>query len=104
MMGGQEIWSICRMLGWHPISSQLSSGQTRAHRLPDSLILVQYCGTRTRAIDGTEPDRLPGAELRGGCQTARWPGASLVVAVLSLFFLLFVFFFPSFPVSLFLVR
>lgn len=22
MMGGQEIWSICRTLGWHPISSQ----------------------------------------------------------------------------------
>lgn len=63
MMGGQEIWSICRMLGWHPISSQSSSGQAGAHRLPDSHILG--IGARARAIDGTGPDRLPGAELRG---------------------------------------
>lgn len=45
--------------------SAIVRANTRAHRLPDSHILASTNIPRTHAIDGTEPDRLPGAELRG---------------------------------------
>lgn len=84
MVGGQEIWSICRTLGWH--RSHLSHHQGKHARIV-CLIHTHITSAHRHAIDGTEPDRLPGAELMG-CQTTRWPGASLVVGYQSSIFLL----------------
>lgn len=67
MTGGQEIWSICRTLGWHPISSKRNrrGANTRASfYLIHAYYTRQWVHARTLQT-GRDQDRLPGAELRG---------------------------------------